>query len=146
MVAGPQSQGPEGSPPGASIGKPETRQGRRKKQEVGQKGDRRNDKGTQWVGSICSAKPQVATTKGLRDAQQGVGGGGAVGGNLTASALEAWGKQMRQVSACDLVCSLIYLPYPSLQSCKSFQNLLSKCLIPRCRAERIQNVPQLCNL
>lgn len=81
MVAGPQSQGPEGSPPGASIGKPETRQGRRKKQEVGQKGDRRNDKGTQWVGSICSAKPQVATTKGLRDAQHRVGGGGAVGGN-----------------------------------------------------------------
>ena len=94
VVAGPQSQGPEGSPPGASIGKPETRQGRWKKQEEGQKGDRRNDKGTQWVGSICSAKPQVATTKGLRDAQHGVAG---VGATLTASALEAWGKQMRQV-------------------------------------------------
>ena len=79
LVAGPQSQGSEGPPPGPSIGKPETRQGGRKKQEVGQKGDRRNDKGTQWVGSICSAKPQVATTKGLGDAQHPGGGGGGVG-------------------------------------------------------------------
>lgn len=76
VVAGPQSQGPEGPPPGPSTGKPETRQGRRKKREMGQKGDRRNDMGTQRVGSICSAKPQVATTKGLGDEQRAVGGGG----------------------------------------------------------------------
>lgn len=56
--------------------------GQKEKQEVGQKGDRRNDKGTcsGWE-SICSAKPQVATTKGLRDAQQG-GGVGCVGATL----------------------------------------------------------------